>query len=292
MNAAGGGGSVRTLIVADIHANLTAFEAVLATQEARSCDRVISLGDHTNFGPQPRQVHERLTSLGALMLRGNHEDRLLHMDDPSFSAYNWTLLQWTHRQLQGIDMRLPVDVREGQALYTHGTPGDPFHLVYPEDMPAILDALPEGVTHLLSGHNHKPWLVEHEGRTACNPGSLGMLEDDVGGTAPFVVMEEKNGEIRLTRHSAAYDVAALKRAFLDSGCVQAAPEMSRIVLHTMLTGEYQATLKLIRFVSETAKPLGLTMGDREAWQAADRALPWREKIVCAEYWRRIKEEVL
>lgn len=281
---------MRTLIVADIHANLTALEAVLATPEAQGCSRVVSLGDHTNFGPQPRQVHDRLTSLGALMLRGNHEDRLLHMDDPSFSAYNWTLLQWTYSQLAGLDFHLPVDVREGPVFYTHGTPGDPFHLVYPEDMPAILDALPSGVTHLLSGHNHAPWQVEHHGRVAFNPGSLGMLEEAPGGLAPFAVLESDGPRLRVTRHCVRYDTAALKRAFLASGCVQAAPEMSRIVLHTMLTGEYQYTLRMLRSISRVAEPLGLTIGDEAAWKAADQALPWQEKLLCRDYWQKLKEE--
>ena len=41
---------MRYLLLADIHANLPALRAVLATSEARSCDRVISLGVHLNFG--------------------------------------------------------------------------------------------------------------------------------------------------------------------------------------------------------------------------------------------------
>lgn len=283
---------MKTLIVTDIHGNLTALEAVLASPEARRCDRIVSLGDHVNFGPQPRQVHLRLAEAGALMLRGNHEDRLLHINKPEFAGYQWALLQWTHRQLQGLNLELPIDVREGCVFYTHALPGDPFHLVYPPDLPAVLDALPEGVTHLFSGHNHVSWLLEHNGRTACNPGSLGMLEDGSGCIAPFAVLEQSGGDIRVTRHRVPYSSKALKRAFLSSACCQAAPEMSRVVLHTMLTGEYQATLKLIRRVTEAADALGLTPSDREAWKATDRALPWAEALTCAEYWKHLEEEAL
>ena len=82
---------MRTLLMADIHGNFAALRAILSTPEAQSCGRVISLGDQVNFGPESRKVVETLRSLGATMLMGNHEERLLHPDD--FSGYNWAMLQ-------------------------------------------------------------------------------------------------------------------------------------------------------------------------------------------------------
>lgn len=117
---------MRTLLMADIHGNFAALRAILSTPEAQSCGRVISLGDQVNFGPESRKVVETLRSLGATMLMGNHEERLLHPDD--FAGYNWAMLRVTARQLAGISLAdLPVDVRIGSALLTHGTPGDPYH---------------------------------------------------------------------------------------------------------------------------------------------------------------------
>ena len=141
---------MRTLLMADIHGNFAALRAILSTPEAQSCGRVISLGDQVNFGPESRKVVETLRSLGATMLMGNHEERLLHPDD--FAGYNWAMLRVTARQLSGISLAdLPVDVRIGSALLTHGTPGDPYHLVYPPDLPEVLKALPEDVSLLISG---------------------------------------------------------------------------------------------------------------------------------------------
>ena len=278
---------MRTLIIADIHGNFPALQAVLATPQAQSCGRIISLGDQVNFGPQPREVMHRLSNLHAIMLRGNHEDRLLRVDDPEFAGYNWVLQRWTMSQLRGISLDHPLDYAEGSKLFTHGTPGDPFHLIEPADVPAQLDTLPDSITHLFSGHNHHPWLVEHQGRVACNPGSLGMLEDNIGGTAPFVIMDEQDGCISLTPYKVPYDTTAVKRAFITTGCAAAAPEMARIVLHTMLRGEYQAVLKLVRFI----RTLG-DLGDQEAWRKADAAWPWREPLSTADYWKKLEEELL
>ena len=97
-----------TLILADIHGNLPALEAVLRHPAAQKCGDIVSLGDHVNFGPKSRAVHDRLVSLGATMLLGNHEERLLHPQDAAFDGYNWRLMRWTAQQMQGADLNLVV----------------------------------------------------------------------------------------------------------------------------------------------------------------------------------------
>ena len=282
-----------TLVIADVHGNLPALEAVLAHPAAQKCTEIISLGDHVNFGPQSREVHDRLTALGAILLLGNHEERLLRPADSEFDGYNWRLMRWTAQQMQDVDLRLPTDLQHGNILFTHGTPGDPYHLVQPAEVPALLDTLPEG-TVLLSGHNHTPWDVTHNGRRAINPGSTGMHELAPGsaetiapGTAPFLVLD---GE-EVTLHAAAYNVADVARAFIEAGASSIAPELARVVLHVMTTAEPQGALKLIRHVQKTAATMGLTLGDESAWKAADLTFPWTEAIPSTEYWTQLEKSL-
>ncbi len=272
-----------TLILADIHGNLPALEAVLASAEAQRCTEILSLGDHVNFGPESRAVHDRLVTLGATLLLGNHEERLLHPD--AFTGYNWALMHETARQMQGIDLRLPTDLRRGSILMTHGTPGDPYHLVYRPDLPGVLSTLPEGVTLLLSGHNHHRWDVTDGGRRAFNPGSVGLAEDGRGSVAPFAVLEGDT----VTQYEVPYDARDTLRAFLHTGIWRVAPEMTRMVAHVMQTAEYQGVLKLMRHVSAVASGMGLTVGDIAAWEAADRTYPWREPMTSPEYWHHLEE---
>ena len=282
-----------TLVIADVHGNLPALEAVLAHPAAQKCTEIISLGDHVNFGPQSREVHDRLTALGAILLLGTHEERLLRPADSEFDGYNWRLMRWTAQQMQGVDLRLPTDLQRGSILFTHGTPGDPYHLVQPAEVPALLDTLPEG-TLLLSGHNHTPWDVTHNGRRAINPGSTGMHELAPGsaetiapGTAPFLVLD---GE-EVTLHAAAYNVADVARAFIGAGASSIAPELARVVLHVMTTAEPQGALKLIRHVQKIAATMGLTLGDESAWKAADLTFPWTEAIPSTEYWTQLEKQL-
>lgn len=280
-----------TLIIADIHGNLPALEAVLAHPAAQRCDSIISLGDHVNFGPQSRAVHDRLVSLGAVMLLGNHEERLLHPADAEFDGYNWRLMRWTAEQMAGINLHLPMDLRRGNVLFTHGTPGDPYHLVQPPEVPAVLDALPEGIEVLISGHNHTPWDVTHNDRRAVNPGSVGLRELVPGSTeagepgiAPFLVLND--GE--LAHHTAHYDVNEVARAFIKTGAARIAPELARGLLHVMRTAEPQGALHLIRQVNAVAASMGLSLGDEVAWKAADRTYPWAEAITSEEYWKQME----
>lgn len=283
-----------TLVLADIHGNLPALEAILSHPAAAACTEIISLGDHVNFGPQSRAVHDRLVSLGAIMLLGNHEERLTRPADAEFDGYNWRLMRWTAEQMHGIDLRLPMDLRRGSILFTHGTPGEPYHLVQPSEVPALLDTLPDGVTLLLSGHNHTPWDVSHGGRRAINPGSAGMRELPPGasqsgepGLAPFLILDGES----ITHHTAHYDVDAVARAFLDTGASRIAPELSRAVLHVMRTAEPQGAMKLVRHVSAVAAAMGLTLADESAWKATDRTFPWPEAVSSEEYWYNMEKSL-
>ena len=275
-----------TLVIADVHGNLPALEAVLAHPAAQKCTEIISLGDHVNFGPQSREVHDRLTELGAILLLGNHEERLTRPADAEFDGYNWRLMRWTAQQMQGVDLRLPTDLQRGNILFTHGTPGDPYHLVQPAEVPALLDTLPEG-TVLLSGHNHHKWDITHNGRRAINPGSVGMAEDGKGAVAPFLVLDGTD----VIYYEATYDVKEVLRAFIASGVHRLAPEMARMVARVMATAEYQGVLNLVRHVNSVAAPMGLTLGDESAWKAADLTFPWTEAIPSTEYWTQLEKQL-
>ena len=146
--------------------------------------------------------------------------------------------------------------------------------------------LPEGVAWYLSGHNHHRWDVCAGGRHGVNPGSLGMLEDGHGGTAPFAIMEAEGERVSCQVCHATYDPAETRRAYVASGAAQAAPEMCRAAMYTMETGTYQACLKFVRLARELGEPRGLTLADPEAFRLAAAAWDWGAGMSCAEYWRR------
>lgn len=72
---------MRTLAIGDIHGCLTALDALLAAVAPASGDRLITLGDYVDRGPDSRGVLERLIGLydaGRLIpLRGNHDEMMM-----------------------------------------------------------------------------------------------------------------------------------------------------------------------------------------------------------------------
>ncbi len=62
---------MRALVISDIHANLPAFEAVLAA--APQFDVVWNLGDVVGYGANPNEVIELTKKLSGIVVRGNHD---------------------------------------------------------------------------------------------------------------------------------------------------------------------------------------------------------------------------
>ncbi len=63
---------MRALILSDIHANLEALNAVLASAAGRY-DELWNLGDMVGYGASPNQVLDLLRPLSSLNVRGNHD---------------------------------------------------------------------------------------------------------------------------------------------------------------------------------------------------------------------------
>jgi predicted phosphodiesterase len=64
---------MRIAIVADIHGNVLALEAVLADLENRKVDRFVNLGDSVSGPLWPRETAELLIPLNWPTVRGNHD---------------------------------------------------------------------------------------------------------------------------------------------------------------------------------------------------------------------------
>lgn len=280
---------MRYLILADIHGNMPALEAVLASPEASSCKQIISLGDQVNYGPQSREVLERLASLDAVMLLGNHEERLLHLSSPDLQGYNWAMLHWTAQQLGDWDMHFPVDLRIGSAIFTHGIPGDPYTHFYKQS-PDYLDSLPADITHLFCGHSHKVVCIKRYGRMAVNPGSVGAGKNACGGIATFAVFDSDSGVVTL--HEAPYNVDEVGRAFIRSGAIHAAPMMCRMILQTLYTGNENSVTALIQHIQTVGAPHGLTVADEAGWLLADSTFPWTEPLTTPDYWMMMEDKLL
>ena len=82
-------------VIADLHGNLPALDAVLADLERIRPDRVVIAGDFVNRGPQSRAVLERIAPLGLPAISGNHDTWLVGLARGLSLPDGWETPWWT-----------------------------------------------------------------------------------------------------------------------------------------------------------------------------------------------------
>jgi len=117
-------------LIADVHANLPAFEAVLAEFEKRGITQIMMLGDIVGYGPHPKACIALARERNVFCVRGNHDHYVAHNGDvrvASSSSAKWTV-DWTLNQVDDQEKQwlgaLPVRHRMLGWMAVHGSPID------------------------------------------------------------------------------------------------------------------------------------------------------------------------
>lgn len=227
---------MRVAVLSDIHANLAALDAVLAS--LGSVDAVWHLGDVVGYGPEPDGVVERLVEIGAVGVRGNHDAAAAGGDEIEwFNPDARRAMEWTRGRIAGSTRAwlaaLPERHGEGDFSLVHGSPREPTW-EYIVSVPIARANLATLTTSFgLFGHTHLPMVfAEHDGRVEqiepsdgssfsldgrralVNPGSVGQPRDGIV-TASYLVLD--TGARRCTWHRTAYDVGSVQAAMSEAG---------------------------------------------------------------------------
>ena len=95
---------MRIAVIADIHGNLPALEAVFVDIERRDIDQIINLGDCVSGPLWPREVCDLLMAAEQLTIRGNHDRWVSGSDSTRMGAsdrYAYSQLNLDHRSWLG-----------------------------------------------------------------------------------------------------------------------------------------------------------------------------------------------
>jgi predicted phosphodiesterase len=193
---------MRCLVLSDIHANLAAFEAVLA--DAGRFDILWCLGDVVGYGPDPSECVARLREFPHLCLSGNHDWAALgKLDLRGFNTDARHSIEWTQKHLdpaaRAYLQALPPSRTEAGYTLAHGSPRQPVweYILDPQTADHNFGAFTTAAC--LVGHTHIPALyflpegAQHHcesrapqwsqaihlnsGRWIVNPGSVGQPRD-------------------------------------------------------------------------------------------------------------------
>jgi predicted phosphodiesterase len=231
---------MRTLIISDIHANLTALSAVL--ENAKPFDRVWCLGDVVGYGPDPNACIERLRELpGLKCVKGNHDAAILgEIDKKAFNYEARTSLEWLDSRLKPVNRRW-LETLEDRWTFenftlVHGSPRNPVW-EYIMDLSAARQNMSEFDTQIcLVGHTHIPCVFQMDEdqdvnstrlytmapetsfrltrKAIVNPGSVGQPRDhDPRGS--YLIFDSSAGV--WTYHRVAYDFGKVQERIHAAG---------------------------------------------------------------------------
>ena len=225
---------MRIAIVADIHSNLEAFEAVLRHAEAGGpIERLWCVGDVVGYGPDPGACIELLRRYPHVSVVGNHDLAAIgKMGTEEFNAAAAQAARWTAEQLSAEERKyleeMPLVVKEDDFTLVHGTLRHPEweYLLSGEQAQAHFQL--QETAYSLVGHSHVPFLAVgasdrpaamvvladgdelelSEERLVINPGGVGQPRDG----DPRAAYALYDGDAhRVTFHRVEYDIAATQR---------------------------------------------------------------------------------
>jgi diadenosine tetraphosphatase ApaH/serine/threonine PP2A family protein phosphatase len=218
---------MRLAVLSDIHSNAPALEAAL--EAVGDFDQLWVLGDIVGYGPHPDEVVERLRTLEAVAVQGNHDAAVLGripvgaFNDLARAAVKWTAQEMRPQNLAWLGQQ-PESRVEGDFTLAHGSPRDPLW-EYLFSIPAARINLGAFETrYCLVGHTHHQLtfrddegqveaLLAEDGarltlddrRCILNPGSVGQPRDG-DPRACAMTIETESGVVEWLRFD--YDIAS------------------------------------------------------------------------------------
>lgn len=226
---------MKLAVIADIHGNLQALQAVLADLKNEAPDVVVVNGDLVNRGPSNPEVMELLWDKGYVITLGNHDDlvrkfvdRDADLPEHYFTDPFWTGLEWCARQLErtnwidafrNLPMTHKIELDNAPSiLISHGSPRHYREGYSPylsdEVISEIVEQYPADI--LIGSHTHDPMERTWGKHLILNTGAVGSpFNRDP--RAQYLMMTYRKKKWRREFRMLEYNREAALQAFETSG---------------------------------------------------------------------------
>ena len=223
-------------IIADIHANLEAFQVVLQDIEKQKCTHVACLGDVVGYNANPKECLDTVRAMNIPCVKGNH-DEFCSSDTPmeGFSPHAAEAGNWTREQLTEDDRKWLRELKflrlVSNFTIVHATLDAPQRWGYVFDkLAAAASFTYQNTSVCFFGHTHVPvafirdsvvrggtyskFKVEPGRKYFVNVGAVGQPRDG-NPKAAYVIFDMDEGSIELRRLD--YDIPTTQKKILDAG---------------------------------------------------------------------------
>jgi diadenosine tetraphosphatase ApaH/serine/threonine PP2A family protein phosphatase len=223
-------------IIADVHANLEAFQAVLGDAKEQRCTHYDFLGGFVGYCADPKACIDIVRAMNAPCVKGNHDEYCatdLPLDGMNANATK--AVRWTRKQLAADDREwlrnLPFVRKVEDFTIVHATLDRPELWQYVFDRLAAVASLAHQDTQVcFFGHTHVPMAFVRDkvihggtytkfkvepGKTYfVNPGAAGQPRDN-NPKAAYAIYDRDERTIELRR--CVYDIATTQKKIRESG---------------------------------------------------------------------------
>jgi predicted phosphodiesterase len=259
---------MKIAVLADIHANYRALEAVIDHIERWGPDHVFVAGDIVNRGPRSlcclEWIEEKRQNESWRVIRGNHEDYVLQRErpdapqsGPKFEMFK--PVHFSHQQLNGhtgLLRSLPEKINldfgaAGEVRMLHGSMLGNRDGIYPENTDAEIERkITPAPAVFITAHTHRPLVARVNGTLVVNAGSAGLPFD--GDTRPAyaqITYQNNRWQAEIIRLN--YDLQAAEQDFQDFGFISGGGPLVELILIELQTGMGQ----LYQWVAKYNKPI-------------------------------------
>jgi len=244
---------MKLTVVADIHANLPALEAVLNHARKRgAAQTILNLGDSIGYGAFPEAVVKWVKGEQVISLLGDYDKKVISkkhrqqgwesVSNPDKRAmFTWTyhsLSKSSRRFLKSLPRQRTLTLNGVSILMSHGSPASPKEYLSTETSDKRLSELAAiaATEFILCGHSHQAFLREINGVTFLNPGSVGR-PDDGDPTASYAILKIENQQVSAEFFRVRYNIEIASEAIRQAGL----PEIFAQIIQKGLNYDAAAT---------------------------------------------------
>jgi diadenosine tetraphosphatase ApaH/serine/threonine PP2A family protein phosphatase len=230
---------MRFAVIADVHANLEALQAVLREIDAIGVDAIFSLGDIVGYNASPNECVDIIRERRIVSALGNHDAAICGLEDAwFFRAAARRAVEWTQQCLRDDNKEflrgLPEEISfDSVYLGVHGSPlsKDDYIIDWLDAMRQLEYLEGRAVDVCFFGHSHRPAIFSEKGsnhsldtykthalsadnRYFINPGAVGQPRDK-DWRASFCIVDSERMTVEL--HRVPYDVDACCEKLREAG---------------------------------------------------------------------------
>ena len=223
-------------IIADIHANLEAFQVVLNDIKEQKCTHYACVGDVVGYGPNPKECLKIVRDMNIPCVKGNH-DEYCSIDDQldGFNPHAAEAVNWTRQQLNPDERQWLRELKYFRMVTSfsmvHATLDGPQRWGYVFDkLAAAASFTYQNTAVCFFGHTHVPvafirdtmvrggtyskFKVDPSKKYFVNVGSVGQPRDGDWRSA-YVIYDSGANTIELRRLP--YDLAKAQAKIMNAG---------------------------------------------------------------------------